>query len=67
MKTARVNTRKREAKKGISLISLSEVYPIPDRHKVSAVSWGDGLCVVMPFGSADWRSSSQCQIFCCVI
>jgi len=35
-KTTRVTTRKREATRGISVISLSEVYPIPERHKVSA-------------------------------
>ena len=52
-KTARVTTRKREATRGISVISLSEVYPVPERHKVSAVCQGDGLCVVMPFESTD--------------
>jgi len=52
-KTARVTTRKRETTRGISVIPLSEVYPIPERHKVSAVCRGDGLCVVMPFESTD--------------
>ena len=52
-KIMRVTTRKREGTRGISVISLSEVHPIPERHTVSAVCQGDGLCVVMAFELSD--------------
>lgn len=32
----KVATRKRDTTRAISVISLSEVYPIPERHRVSA-------------------------------
>ncbi|GFG40059.1 hypothetical protein Cfor_01409, partial [Coptotermes formosanus] len=32
-KKTKVTTRKREAPRGVSVISLSEVYPIPERHR----------------------------------
>jgi hypothetical protein len=52
-KKTRVATRKREATRGISVISLSEVYPVPERHRVSAVCRGDGPRVAMSFESTD--------------
>jgi hypothetical protein len=35
-KKARVTTRKRDETRRISVISLSEVYPIPERYRVGA-------------------------------
>jgi hypothetical protein len=36
-KKTRVTTRKRDEARGISVISLSEVYPFPDRYRVSVL------------------------------